>query len=103
MEVSTDSAATTPGRRAVGERVRAGDLGANLLPLEIEVRRHGGQRREKRRGLEDENRRLKHLVADLTLDTKRSGVEWQDARGGPCNRVQDGSPKARAPAHAPTP
>ena len=38
------------------------------LHLEVEVRRHGCQRGTRLKGLEDENRRLKQLVADLSLD-----------------------------------
>jgi len=49
---------------------QAGDQGADLLPLREQVRRHGRERRAEAVGLEDENRRLKTLVADLTLDNQ---------------------------------
>ena len=48
----------------------ARDHGADLLPLEGEVWRDGQQRGKKLKQLEDENRKLKHVVADLTLDNR---------------------------------
>jgi putative transposase len=41
---------------------------AHALPLESQVRRHGGEWRRRLRELEEENRRLKHMVADQALD-----------------------------------
>jgi len=46
----------------------AWDQRSHVLQLEIEVRRHGCQRSPTLRQMEDENRRLKALVADLSLD-----------------------------------
>ena len=44
---------------------------ADLLPLEGKVRRDGQSGEAKRlKQLEDENRKLKHVVADLTLDNR---------------------------------
>ena len=43
-------------------------LGSDVLRLEEEVRQHGRSELRKLRRLEDENVRLKRLVADLTLD-----------------------------------
>jgi len=48
----------------------ARDYGADLPPLEGEVWRDGEWRREEDEQLEDENRKPKHLVADLTLDNR---------------------------------
>jgi len=45
-----------------------GDLGADVLRLEAALRRDGVAELKKVKQLEDENRRLKSLVADLTLD-----------------------------------
>jgi hypothetical protein len=48
---------------------RQGHFGSDVLRLEEEVRQHGGvSELRKLRQLEDENVRLKKLVADLTLD-----------------------------------
>lgn len=51
----------------------AGDYGANLLALEGEVRRDGQRGHEGAETvgeLEPENRKLKHVVAELTLDNR---------------------------------
>ena len=48
----------------------AGDHGADLLPLKA---KYGGMESgdaKKMKQLEDENRKLKHVVADLTLDNR---------------------------------
>jgi len=42
--------------------------GADLLPLESEIR--GDGQAKKLKHLEDENRKLKHVVAELTLDNR---------------------------------
>jgi len=42
--------------------------GANLLPLESELRGIDSGEAKKLKHLEDENRKLKHVVAELTLD-----------------------------------
>ena len=42
--------------------------GGHNLSLEFEVRWHGSVRREARRALEAENRKLKHLLAEADLD-----------------------------------
>jgi hypothetical protein len=48
----------------------ARDRKADLLPLESEVRRDESADVKKLRQLEDENRKLKHVVAELTLDNR---------------------------------
>ena len=45
-----------------------GDLGADLLPLEEAFWRVGHRRLRRLKQLEEENRKLKQLVADLSLD-----------------------------------
>lgn len=47
---------------------RARDQRSDVLPVEVEVRRDGVAEAQRLKGLEDENRRLKQLVADLSLD-----------------------------------
>ena len=47
---------------------RAWAPGADLLPLQVEVQRHEVGDAKNLRALEDENRRLKQLVADQQLD-----------------------------------
>ena len=47
----------------------AWDHGADVLPLESKVRRDSGEAKRLKQ-LEDENRKLKHVVADLTLDNR---------------------------------
>jgi putative transposase len=44
--------------------------GADLLPLEGKVRGHGNWGRQELKQLEEENRKLKHVVAELTLDNR---------------------------------
>ena len=51
-----------------GDHPEAGDRGANFLPLEKRLAGMGVAELRRLRQLEDENRRLKRLVADLTLD-----------------------------------
>jgi hypothetical protein len=46
------------------------DCGANLLSLEGEVRGMESGDAKKMKQLEDENRKLKHVVAELTLDNR---------------------------------
>ena len=43
---------------------------ADLLPLEGEVRGMDSSEAKRLKQLEDENRKLKHLVAELTLDNR---------------------------------
>ena len=45
-----------------------GDLGADILPLEEALWRVGTGELRRLRQLEEENRKLKQLVADLSLD-----------------------------------
>jgi hypothetical protein len=45
-----------------------GDCGADVFPVEEEARGLGVSELPRLRQLEEENRRLKRLVADLTLD-----------------------------------
>jgi len=47
-----------------------GDFGADVLSLEEEVRGLGISELRKLKQLEEENRKLKQLVADLSLDKK---------------------------------
>jgi len=44
------------------------DLGCNILQVESQVWRHGVSDAKKLKGLEDENRRLKKLLAEAMLD-----------------------------------
>jgi putative transposase len=48
----------------------AWDQRADVLPLESEVRGDESADVKKLRQLEDENRKLKHVVAELTLDNR---------------------------------
>jgi hypothetical protein len=48
----------------------ARDHGADLLPLEGEVWGMDSSDAKKLKQLEEENRKLKHVVADLTLDNR---------------------------------
>lgn len=45
-----------------------GRVGGNVIPLETVIRRSGASELRKMRQLEDENQKLKRLVADLPLD-----------------------------------
>ena len=47
-----------------------GDRRADLLPVEEKVRRNGVAELRRPKHLEDENRKLKSLVADLALDAE---------------------------------
>jgi hypothetical protein len=57
---------------AEGHRVvsAARDLGRNVLHLAQQVRRSGGVGDHRLRQLEEENRRLKSIVADQALDIR---------------------------------
>ena len=48
----------------------ARDHGADLLPLEAKYGGMDSSEAKKLKQLEDENRKLKHVVADLTLDNR---------------------------------
>ncbi len=51
-----------------GSLLGAWDQCGDVLPVEAEVRRHGREEAHRLRALEDENRRLKMLVAEPSLD-----------------------------------
>ena len=53
---------------AVAEICRKMGIGSDVLPLEEAYRRNGRSEIRRLKQLEEENRRLKQLVADLTLD-----------------------------------
>ena len=58
-----------PGWGQCSEPVpEARHLGCHLLYVAVEIRRPGRQRCEELRQLEDENRRLKQMVAEQALD-----------------------------------
>ena len=55
---------------ATPELSQARDRVADALPVEGEVRRDGSERGEAVAALEEENRQLKHAVAELLLDKR---------------------------------
>ena len=63
----TPSARSRPARRSVTSAASWGQR-SDVLRVEEEVRPPGGDELRRLRQLEDENGRLKRLVADLTLD-----------------------------------
>ena len=73
--------AGAPGRRhGGGDRPAARDLAGHVLPLEAEVRRPREGQVQRLKALEEENRRLKRMVADQALNIQvlqdAFGKEW---------------------------